>query len=310
MLFKRVYGPWHIIILYLCLVFPAIGCDTGSHDAGQLDVQKNAGRGYSRILSLSPGITETLYALGLGDNIVGVTRFCSFPPEAAGKPSVGGYLDPNYEMMVRLEPDLVLLLPEHEEVRSYLDQLDIRHETVRNRTVEDIMATIEIIGNLCGAESRADSLVRGIRRRIDTVQNNIPAGRRPRVLVSIGRTLGTGTLKDVYVAGSGTSYDELIDLAGGVNAYSGDGIAYPLLSAEGLLHLNPDIIIDLVPDLDEKGYDREAILDEWRIVGNVNAVRNSSIHLLTGDYTVIPGPRFILLLEDMADIIQTDTETQ
>ncbi len=285
------------------------GCDSGRGEQGRAGSDDRAHEPYSRIVSLAPSITETLFALGLGDRVVGVTRFCTWPREAAEKQTVGGYLDPNYEMMASLRPDLVLLLPEHEAVRAYLDQLGIHHETVHNRTVEEIMATIGTIGDICGVEARADSLLADVEERMAAIREGSQGQKRPRVLVSIGRTLGTGTLTDVYVSGSGTYYDELITLAGGGNAYSGDDIAYPILSAEGLLHLNPDIIFDLIPDFDKKGYDRKAILDEWRGIGNVNAVRDSAVFLLTGDYTVIPGPRFILLLEDMATIIRVEART-
>lgn len=304
MLLKRVF------IVYICLISVHIGCGAQTHDSEQSSSQKDTDNRCSRIVSLAPSITETLFALGLGDHVAGVTRFCTYPPEAAEKPSIGGYLDPNYETMAKLKPGLALLLPEHDGITSYLDQLGIRHETVHNRTVAEIMETIEKIGVLCGAETKADSLIAVINQRMESIQNNIPSGYHPRVIVSIGRTMGTGTLQDVYVAGGGTFYDQLIELAGGDNAINSDNIDYPLLSAEGLLHINPDIIFDLVPDFEKKGYDRELILNEWKTLGNVTAITDSSVYLLTGDYTVIPGPRFIFLLEDMANIIQKNIHTQ
>ena len=290
-------------VILISLVLALAGCDTSRIETEQARTDDHEYRSYSRIISLSPSITETLFALGLGERVVGVTRFCTYPPQASEKQSVGGYLDPSYETMVLLEPDLVLLLEEHESVRVYLDRLGIHHATVHNRTIDEIMGTITTIGEICCVVERADSLSADIGRRMDGIRGGIPPGPRPRVLVSVGRTMGSGTLTDVYAAGAGTFYDELIDLAGGENVYSGGSIAYPLLSAEGLLHLNPDIIFDLVPDFEKNGYDREAVLDEWHSVENVRAVKNSMVFLLTGDYTVIPGPRFILLLEDVAEII-------
>ena len=127
-----------------------------------------------------------------------------------------------------------------------------------------------------------------------------------RVLLSIGRTMGTGTLKDVYIAGKNTFYDELITTIGGKNAYEGVNIAYPVLSAEGLLHLDPDVIIDLVPDMDKRGLDKKTILREWSSVPGVKAVKYGRVHILSGDYTVIPGPRFILLLEDLARMLHPE----
>ncbi len=304
---NNIVNQW---IVAFCIVALLTNCGSNQKETGQPGAVKSGRSPYFRIVSLSPSITETLFALGLGDRVVGVTRFCKYPPETAEKQSVGGYLDPNYEMITAIEPDLVLVLPEHESVRSYLDRLGIHHETLHNRTVCEIMGTIDTVGTLCGVESRADSLIADIENRMDAVRDGISVGMLPRVLVSIGRTMGTGSLKEIYVAGMGTHYDELILLAGGRNAYSSGNIAYPLLSAEGLLHLNPDIILDLAPDFENKTLSREAVLDEWRSVKALDAVKNNMVFLLTGDYTVIPGPRFILLLEDMATIIQANKEAQ
>ncbi len=255
---------------------------------------------------MAPNITETLYALGLDELVVGVSRFCAYPPEVAEKPSVGGYLDPSYEAVAVLEPDIVLLLPEHESVRGWLDELGIVHRTMSNRTVDEIIGTIGTVGSLCGADAAADSLVADIRARMERIRIAASGRDRPRVLVSVGRMLGSGTLTDVYIAGAGTYYDELIGLAGGTNAYSGGNIAYPLMSAEGILYLDPDVIIDLVPDMDEAGYERAAVMRAWETVPKVAAVRNERVHLFTGSHVVVPGPRFILLLEDLANILHPE----
>jgi iron complex transport system substrate-binding protein len=118
--------------------------------------------------------------------------------------------------------------------------------------------------------------------------------------------MGSGTIKDVYIAGRNTYYNELINAAGAVNAYGQKNLAYPMLSAEGVLSINPDIIIDLVPELDIKELTREAVKAEWQSVRAAGAVKDDRIYLLTGDYTVIPGPRFILLLEDLAKVIHPE----
>jgi len=255
---------------------------------------------------MAPNITETLYALGLDALVVGVSRFCTYPPEVAQKPTVGGYLDPNYEAVAVLEPDIVLLLPEHDAVRGWLDELGIVHRTLGNRTVDEIIETIRTVGSLCGADTAADSLVADIRARMERIRIATSGRDRPRMLVSVGRTLGSGTLTDVYIAGAGTYYEELIGLAGGTNAYVGGDIAYPLMSAEGILHLDPDVIVDLVPDMEDAGYKQAAVMRAWDSVPKVAAVRNERVHLLTGSHAVVPGPRFILLLEDLANILHPE----
>ena len=261
---------------------------------------------YNRIISMSPSITETLFALGLGYSVVGVTRFCKYPPIAREKENVGGYMDPNYEAIAKLEPDLVIILPEQGNIRAYLTDLGIEYLIVNNQKVSDIIETIVTIGNVCGAEKSAGELAANINSRIKEIHEQVRDLPQPRVLISIGRTMGTGSLKDVYIAGKNTFYDELIGYAGGENAFENQYIEYPVLSAEGFLYLNPDIIIDMVPDIYNESLNETMVINEWGSVSGVKAVKNNRVHVLIGDYIVIPGPRFILLLEDLLHVIHPE----
>lgn len=266
----------------------------------------DSAREYRRIISLSPSTTETLFALGLGDRVAGVTRFCNYPPEARRLKRVGGYLDPNYEVIASLGPDLVILLPEQERARSFLDELGLRYITVDNKTVRNILGTIETIGTACGAGEAAHALVDSIETQMALIREATQGLPCPRVLVAVERTVEAGTLREVYVAGRRTHYDELIRAAGGVNAFEGKRIDYPMLTAEGIIHCNPEIIIDIRPLLDADSSRIEGAVREWATVPAIEAVKNGRIHVLTGDYAVIPGPRFITLLREMARIIHPD----
>ncbi len=260
----------------------------------------------NRIVSMSPSITETLFAIGLGDRVVGVTRFCRYPPEALEKEKIGGYMDPNYEAIAKLEPDLVLILPEQEKVCDFLTELGLKYLTVNNKKISDIIDTILTIGKVCGAEKIAGELAANINSRLKVIQDKVKDLPQPRVLISIGRTMGTTSLEDVYVAGRNTFFDELIGYAGGINAFERHGIDYPVLSAEGFLYLNPDIIIDMVPDIDRLGLNKTLLKKEWENISGAEAVKNNRVYILSGDYTVIPGPRFILLLEDLLYVIHPE----
>lgn len=263
----------------------------------------DSARDYRRIVSLSPSTTETLFALGLGDRVVGVTKFCNYPPEARRRQRVGGYLDPNYEVIASLDPDLVILLPEHEGAMRFLDELGLRHITVDNKTVRDIIETIETIGTACGAGMAAGALVESIESRMALIREATEGLPRPRVLVAVERTVEAGTLREVYVAGRGTHYDELLRAAGGINAYEGRRIDYPMLTAEGIIHCDPDIIIDIRPLIDADSTRIAGAVRDWETVSTVGAVKNGRVHVLTEDYAVVPGPRFITLLEMMVRIV-------
>ena len=244
----------------------------------------------------------------MGDKVVGVTRFCHFPPQAREIKKVGGYADPNYEALAALQPDLVILLPEHEKIKKYLNELSINYLEVDNKNSKDIKNTIRIIGNVCSAEKKADKLLENIELTLKTIKNATKNLSKPKVLISIGRTMGSGSLKDVYIAGSATHFGELIELAGGINAFNKGGIAYPMISAEGLIHLNPQVIIDLVADLKSSNLTKEMIINEWKSVGNIDAAKNGRIIILDSDYVVIPGPRYVLLLKDLAKAIHPEIE--
>lgn len=261
---------------------------------------------YQRIISLSPSTTETLFALGLGDRVAGVTRFCHFPPAARDKPKVGGYFDPNYEAIAALKPDLVIILPEQEKVKEFLNELELKHLTVNNKTIADILSTISTIGQACHAGKAARELVQDIERRIESIREATKNLARPTVLISIGRSLGSGSLQEVYAAGQNTFFNELVVAAGGQNAFTEATPEYPMLSAEGILQLNPDFIFDLVADLSAKNLTEAEVITEWHSLGQLKAVQQQQVVVLSADYTVIPGPRFILLLEDFARILHPE----
>lgn len=264
---------------------------------------------YMRIVSLSPSITETLFALGLGDKVVGVTRFCKYPPEALKIQKVGGYLDLNYEAVVNLKPDVVFILPEQQNAGKYFKELGIDSVELHNRLTADIMETVLKIGHVCGKQKEAEKLHSELTTQMENIKEKIKSKNRPRVLVCVDRVLSFGSIKEMYIAGKKTSYDELINIAGGINAYSGNDISYPTIYREGLLELNPEIIIDIIPELKEKGLTKEQVIGYWKKIPGVDAIKNNRIYIIDQDYAVIPGPRFILFLKELVTIIHPEIKT-
>jgi iron complex transport system substrate-binding protein len=264
---------------------------------------KSGGSGCRRIVSLAPSVTEILFELGLGDRLVGVTRYCRYPPEAQTKARVGGYVDPNYEGIVRLRPDLVILLTVHTAAGERLRHLGFATLTVDHTRIAGILTSIMTIGNACGAGKKAEALAGGISARMERIRNAAKGAGPPRVLISVDRT--TDALSSVYIAGKNTCYDEMISIAGGVNAYAG-AAAYPAVSAEGILQMDPQVIIDLVPSLDGRKKTREKALTQWNMLAGVEAVTAGRVFIFEQDYAVIPGPRLIILLEDMARAIHPE----
>ena len=250
-----------------------------------------------RIISLAPSITEVLFALGLGDSVVGVTRFCTFPPEAASKDDVGGYYDPNYEAIAMLKPDLVVCMPEHEKPREYLAAMGVETLTVSHQSIAEILASVRTIGAKAGVRNQAETLVTELEQRIDEAATKTRGLSRPAVLIALGRDVELDRIEDVYVAGQGGWYEELVELAGGVNAYDG-GLPFPSVSAEGILSMNPDVIIEVLGDITRTEVDYEHVGLGWRSLPQVSAVQAKRVHLLHRDFALIPGPRFVQILDE------------
>ncbi len=262
-----------------------------------------------RIVSMSPALTETLFALGLGDRVVGVTRFCLYPEEAVGIPKVGGYLDPNWEAIVTLEPDLVVLMESHSGAMSRLSGLGIRSVRVNQQKIADILASFQQLAEVCGVPDRGEELRAEVEQRLERIRKAVLGRSQPRVLVSVGRAPGSGRLSTVWGVGPGTFLDDALRLAGGVNAVPG-GVAgaYPEISTEGLLHLDPDDILDLIPELEGSGMAVEAALADWQSLGAVRAVRQGRVHVLGRHCLSIPGPRVAEVVETFARVLHPEVE--
>ncbi len=134
------------IVIALCLAACSVKDSEGAH-SHKNPAEPRRGASCDRVVSLAPSITETLFALGLGDNIVGVTKYCEYPEAARHKPKVGGYLDPSVEAIVSLRPTLVMLLEEHAAVKPKLVDLGISTLALENHSLSEIDESIDRIAN-------------------------------------------------------------------------------------------------------------------------------------------------------------------
>ena len=291
----------HIFVILLSAVLFAEGIGAVETPAADDSASR-----YRRIISMSPGVTETLFALGLGDSVVGVTRYCDYPPEVKTRTRIGGFYDPNYEVIVSLRPDLVVLTASRENIQKNLEKLGVKTLVVENDRIEDICRSIETIGRFCGAVPAADRLLTKIHKRIDLVKMKTSGLSRPRVMISVDRSTGTQLFSEVYVAGKNNFYDELIDLAGGTNVCQTRNIRYPVFSAEAIIRLNPQVIIDIMSDYKKRGLKIADIRDDWNRFSSVSAVRNRRVYVFGDHFTAIPGPRFVLTLEALAKVLHPE----
>lgn len=258
---------------------------------------------YQRIVSLSPAITETVFALGLGDKVVAVTDYCDYPQAAQALPTVGGYTDTSLEAIVAQQPDLVIMLQAQQRLQQQLQQLGIKTHAVDTSGLMDIEAAIASIGQLTGRQQQADAILADIHLLIERVTTQV-AGEEPvRTLISIAHYVNSDQLETVYVAGQQDFYNDLLDLAGGRNVYTSEKIPVPSVSREGIIRMNPDVIIDVFPEAEDHQSNMQQVRQQWQQLEMIKAVQAGRVHILERDYASVPGPRVFQLLPDFARLL-------
>jgi iron complex transport system substrate-binding protein len=237
-----------------------------------------------------------------------VTRYCSYPAEVAAKPKIGGYFDPNYEAILALRPDLVVMLEEHEQGLPGFQKLHLETRVVCHKNIRGIIDSIRSIGRICGRGPEARRMAKDIEDRLQACEIRGSGLPHPRVLFSVDRTPMPGHLVDVYIAGHDGYFDEMIRLAGGENAFREEGVRYPVVSAEGILAMNPEVIIDLVVGPFQQQRSDEALAADWNELAEIDAVKQHRVHVLRADYACVPGPRFVQVVEDIARILHPEAD--
>ncbi len=253
-----------------------------------------------RIISLAPSITEILFALGVGDRVVGVSTYCDYPPEATRIDRIGTFLQPNVERILAKRPDLVIGVPSPGNRASVerLEELGLRVLIVNPERVADILAAIHSIADAVGVPSQGAALVARIQHAMSAVTARLDGAPTPRVLMLVGRS-------PFIAAGKGTYQGELITLAHGDNLAAATGDAWPTVSLEFIVARAPQVIIDTSMGSEESA-DRESALAFWRDFPTVPAVRDHRIYGYRAYQLLRPGPRVAETLETVARFIHPE----
>lgn len=254
-----------------------------------------------RIISLAPSITETLFAIGAGDRVVAVTNYCRYPAAVTRLPNVGGYLDASLEQIVRQQPDLVILLERQLVLKNQLQQLGIKTLSIDNASLAGIRRSITDIALAVNETANAERLLSAFNQRLQAIQNKVAGEEKPAVLLVIAHSAGNH-LDKVYIAGQQDFYNDLLHYLGATNVYHKAQVKVPALSIEGLLQLNPQIIVDIFPDAEVFPIDIAQIQQQWQQLDKMAAIQHDQLHIIQADYAVIPGLRVIQLAERLAQI--------
>ncbi len=251
-----------------------------------------------RIVSFGPSVTETLYALGLDDRLVGNTDYCKYPEAAKSITKIGAHSDINYELLMALNVDTAVVYSWNDKHKAVLENFGIKYVIVNHSSIDGILQSITDIGREFNKELEASMLLDNISKRVNAVTCDNTTD-KPRVLVVVHRDIDFGGMSNITVVGNDIYFRDLIDLVGGVNIFKDANAAYPIIDMEAVVRSNPDIIIEILVKYDE----RDISLQNWLKVKDINAVENSEIHFFNVEDASIPGPRFVDTLEKMSAII-------
>jgi len=254
-----------------------------------IGLQASAAEAPKRIISLSPNITQIIYALGAWENVAGVTIYSDFPPEVKETPKVGGWVNPNMEAIVALKPDLVLLMKDQDTIFGQkLDNLGLDKYVIdSNDSVNDILESISSLGEVLHKQSQAKNLVNKLRRELDRITVTTQEAQKKSVLIVVGRN--PGTLEDIYVIGRNNYINELINIAGGENIIENKRLSIKL-TKEAILTLNPDVIIEINHDKSER---ETQILNTWSELKLSKAVKDNQVYILPSTVLLHPSQRIL-----------------
>lgn len=249
-----------------------------------------------RIVSLAPSITETLFALGAGDEVVGVSQYCDYPEAAKRLPKVGSFLTPNVEVIAGLRPTLVIGLEISSNLREIraIEAIGYPILTVKDDTLKDIQTAILKIGERVGRAHQAGELVRKIQSHFDSVRTRLRGAAPRRVVMLVGH-------QPMVAVGRGTFLDQLLKLAGATNIADGSAQSWPRLSIEYVIAMAPEVILD-----GQMGSDPASPGSFWAQYPSIPAVRRRRVHGYSQDLMLHPGPRVWQSLEILAALIHPE----
>jgi iron complex transport system substrate-binding protein len=258
----------------------------------------------TRIVSLVPALTEMLFAVGAGSQVVGVSSYDDFPPEVQSRPRVGALLDPDVERILSLKPDLVLMYGSQTDLQGQFARAGIRVYSYRHGGIGNVLQTIRELGALTGHKVEGDRVTAQLQSRLDAVRTRVRGRPRPRTMLVMGRD--AMALRGVYVSAGVGFLHELLDVAGAEDVFADvkrEGIQP---SNETMIVRAAQVIIELHPGDQPPPDILQKERSVWSLLSSVPAVRNGRVHLLYGGYLMSPGPRLVAAAESLARVLHPD----
>jgi cobalamin transport system substrate-binding protein len=241
----------------------------------------------ARIISLTPSTTEILHGVGAFDRVVAVSDYCSYPPEAAKLPRVGGWNNPNMEQIASLRPDLVIFSDAQAQfVKDKVEAAGIKTLSVPSQTLEDAYTAIEMVGRATGDEAAAERLLEQTRASVETIRLATERLPKRRVLCVVDRV--PGTLRDLYTAGGDSFIAQLIRVAGGEPVSPPTREGWGKMQKEAVVALDPDVVLDLMMHKESGSYGEDT-LAVWRELPTLRAVREGRVYPVRDETVLHPS---------------------
>ena len=254
-----------------------------------------------RIVSLVPALTEMLFAIGAGPQVVGVSSYDEYPPSVKSLPRVGALIDPDTERILSLQPDLVITYGSQVDLQTQMRRASIPTFDYRHGGLDHILVTIRQLGQRTGHNSEANAVVEGIEARINAVKARVAGKPRPRTLLVFGRE--PKALRNIFVSGGSGFLRDMLVAAGGQDVFEDVGRESLQATTETILARSPEVILEIRSENIPIGKELDEELATWARLAAVPAVRNRRVYFVTGQQMTVPGPRVADGIERMAKVL-------
>ncbi|HEX5216414.1 MAG TPA: ABC transporter substrate-binding protein [Vicinamibacterales bacterium] len=254
-----------------------------------------------RIISLIPAVTEMLFAIGAGPQVVGVSSYDTYPPEATTLPKVGALVDPDFERILTLKPDLVVVYGTQADLITRLGRVNIPMFKYQHAGLADITTTIRTLGARVGRTNDASNLAATIERGLEATRRRVAGRPRPKTALLFGRE--PGSLRSLFASGGYGFMHDMLETAGGADIFADMKKQSVQTSAEMLLARSPEVIIEVHPAGEWTPARIAAERKVWNGLPSLPAVKSDRIYILADDRLNTPGPRVADAVRMLADIL-------
>ena len=251
-----------------------------------------------RVISLVPGATEMVFAIGAGDLVVGVGSHDTWPPQIEGLPRVGALIDPDLERILDLAPDLVIVDPTQRALISQLASAGIATHTYATDDIASVLDAARSLGRQLGRAAAGDAEALRIEQRLAQLRERHRRARAPTTMLVFGRReVG---FRNLYINGGTGFLHELVEIAGGTNVFADVTQMSFKAGLETVLSRAPEVIVEVRPGSDRGQFDEAAVIAQWRSLPGFEVV---VVAVLASDAVMVPGPRLPEAAEEIARIL-------